>query len=297
MAKQILLALGGGGVRGIAHLGVVQCLLDNHYEIVGIAGSSAGGMFGAPVAAGHDPRKILEAVEAFFESPSFKREPNASASLVGTLGLQKVLENFLDKKNFTDLPIQFCVTAVSLKTGEETLIHEGLVMDGILATIAIPGVFPHHGDDVLIDGGILDPVPVKAARSFDPSLPIVAIALHTKPENYSPYESLAIIPDKFPEALLERISKSRFGEPLRAMSAGIELGSDRLTELTLDSSKPDVLVKPVVGQFAMLQKVDPSELFDEGYRAMEAELETLKEAFSLINSLKRISKYSLMSKD
>jgi len=59
MAKQILLALGGGGVRGIAHLGVVQCLLDNHYEIVGIAGSSAGGMFGAPVAAGHDPRKIL----------------------------------------------------------------------------------------------------------------------------------------------------------------------------------------------------------------------------------------------
>lgn len=297
MAKEILLALGGGGVRGIAHLGAVQCLRENDYDIVGIAGTSAGGMFGGPIAAGHDPREILEAVKVFFESPSFKREANASASLVGTVGLQKVLEKFLEGKKFPDLLIPLCVTAVSLKTGGEILIHEGVVMEGILATIAIPGVFPHRGEGILIDGGILDPIPVKAARSLDPSLPIVAIALHTKPENFSPYESIPIMTDKFPEALLEMISKTRIGESLRAMSAGIELSSDRLTELILESSKPDVVVRPVVGQYSTIQKVDPSKLYEEGYRAMNAELESLKKSFSVIKSLKRISKYSSMKKD
>jgi len=104
MAKQIVLALGGGGVRGIAHLGAVQCLLDNDYEINGIAGTSAGGMFGAPLAAQVPSMEILAAVTNFFKSPDFRRGSSDSASLVGTTGIEHVLAKFIEGKKFIDLP-------------------------------------------------------------------------------------------------------------------------------------------------------------------------------------------------
>ena len=292
MTKNIVLALGGGGVRGIAHLGAVQCLLDNEYEISGIAGTSAGGMFGAPLAAQVPPREILAAVIDFFKSPNFRRSSTDSASLAGTTGIEHVLAKFIEGKTFKDLPIKFSVTSVSLKTGEEVIITEGEVIKAVLATIAIPGVFPTRGEDVLVDGGVLDPVPVVSARALNPSVPVVAIALHTKPADYSPLDTSAVVIDQIPEAIVDRLTKSRLGESLRNMNVGVELGSDRLTELNLEMTKPDLIVRPIVGHYGTLQKVDPTALFDEGYRAMEDQLPALVNALSFMKSIKRISKYT-----
>lgn len=292
MAKNIVLALGGGGVRGIAHLGVVQCLLDNDYEISGIAGTSAGGMFGAPLAAQVPSREILAAVNDFFRSPDFRRMSSDSASLVGTRGIENVLAKFIEGKTFEELPVKLAVTSVSLKTGEEVVITEGDLIKAVLATIAIPGVFPTRGDDVLVDGGVLDPVPVGPARALNPSIPIVAVTLHTKPVGFSPMQTNTVVIEQIPEQIVDRLTKTRIGESLRNMNAGVELGSDRLTELNLEISKPDVVVRPVVGHIGMLQKVDADALFDEGYRAMQDQLNDLVHALSFVESVKRISKYT-----
>jgi len=195
-------------------------------------------------------------------------------------------------KTFKDLPIKFSVTSVSLKTGEEVIITEGDVMKAVLATIAIPGVFPTRGEDVLVDGGVLDPVPVKSARALNPSLPVVAIVLHTKPADFSPMNSTTVVIDQIPEAIVDRLTKTRLGESLRNLNVGVELSSERLTESILELTKPDVIVRPVVGHIAMLQKVDPIKLFDEGYRAMEEQLPALVDALSFVRSVKRISKYT-----
>ena len=178
MTENIVLALGGGGVRGIAHLGAIECLLENDYNIGGIAGTSAGGLFGAPIAAQVPPREILQVVIDFMKSPSFRRESSDTASLAGTGGLETALAPFLEGKTFEDLAIKLCVTAVSLKTGEKVVIREGNVMDAVLATIAIPGFFPTRGDDDLVDGGVIDPIPIESARALNPSLPVVAVTLH-----------------------------------------------------------------------------------------------------------------------
>ncbi|GEM_PF-117896 len=292
MAKDIVLALGGGGVRGISHLGVVQCLLDNHYEINGIAGTSAGGMFGAPLAAQVPSREILAAVINFFKSPDFRRSSSDSASLVGTNGIEHVLAKFIEGKTFKDLPIKFSVTSVSLKTGEEVIITDGDLIKAVLATIAIPGVFPTRGENALVDGGVLDPIPVGPARALNPSLPVVAVVLHTKPADFSPLQSSAVMIDQIPDAIVDRLTRTRLGESLRNMNVGVELGSDRLTELNLEISKPDVIVRPIVGHYGTLQKVDPTKLFDEGYRAMEEQLPALAESLSFVNNIKRISKYT-----
>ncbi len=292
MAKNIVLALGGGGVRGIAHLGVVQCLLDNEYEIVGIAGTSAGGLFGAPLAAQVSSREILAAVIDFFKSPDFRRTSSDSASLIGTTGIERVLAKFIEGKTFKDLPIKFSVTAVSFKTGKEVVITEGDVTKAVLATIAIPGVFPTRGEDVLVDGGVLDPVPVRSARALNPSVAVIAVPLHTKPANFSPMQTNTVVIDQIPEAIVDRLTRTRIGESLRYMNAGVELGSDQLTELDLEVTKPDVVVRPLVGHYGTLQKVDATELFDEGYRAMEEQLPALVDTLSFVNSIKRISKYT-----
>lgn len=297
MAKNIVLALGGGGVRGIAHLGAVQCLLDNEYEISAISGTSAGGMFGAPLAAQVPTREILAAVIEFAKSPHFRRAASDSASLVGTTGIENVLSKFIEGKTFKDLPIKFSVTSTSLKTGEEVIIEDGDVMKAVLTTIAIPGVFPTMGEDVLVDGGVLDPVPVAPARMLNPSLPIVAIVLHSKPADFSPMQSSTVVIDQIPEAIVDRLTKTRLGESLRNLNVGVELSSEKLTELNLELTKPDVIVRPIVGHFAMLQKVDPTVLYDEGYRAMDEQLPALADAFSFVNSIRRISKYTTAKKE
>lgn len=291
MAKRIVLALGGGGVRGVAHLGAVQCLLDEQYEISGIAGTSAGGLFGAPLAAQVPPKEILEVVTAFFKSPSFKRTSSDAASFLGTSGLESALSQFIVGKTIQDLPIKFCATAVSLKTGEEVVISEGDVMEAVLATIAIPGVFPVRGEEALADGGVLDPVPVLPARALNSSLPIVAVTLHTKPADFSPLSTPLVGGDQIPEVLADRLNRTRIGESLQNLNVGIEIGSDRLTELNLEITKPDVIVRPVVGQFRTLQKIDPAVLFEEGYRAMKSELPALEDSLSFMKSVLRISKY------
>lgn len=292
MAKNIVLALGGGGVRGIAHLGVVQCLLDNEYEIVGIAGTSAGGLFGAPLAAQVPSREILATVIEFFKSPNFRRNSSDPPSLIGTTGIERVLAKFIEGKTFKDLPIKFSVTAVSLKTGKEVVITEGDVTKAVLATIAIPGVFPSRGEDVLVDGGVLDPVPVRPARALNSSVPVIAVPLHTKPADFSPMHINTFVIDQIPEAIVDRLTRTRIGESLKYMNAGVELGSDRLSELDLEVTKPDVVVRPLVGHYGTLQKVDATELFDEGYQAMEEQLPALVDALSFVKTVKRISKYT-----
>lgn len=297
MAEDIVLALGGGGVRGIAHLGAIECLLENDYNLVGIAGTSAGGLFGAPIAAGVAPREILDVVTGFMKSPDFKRESSDTASIAGTAGVETALAPFLEGKTFEDLSIKLCVTAVSLKSGEKVVLNKGDIMEAVLATIAIPGVFPPQGEDILVDGGVLDPVPIEAARALEPSLPIVAVTLHKKSADYSPEELNFSTGDQFSEAIIERLINTRLGEALKYFNTGISMSSDRLAELNIEVGQPDVVVRPLVGQYFALQMVDPLKLFDEGYRAMESQLPALADSLTLINKIKRIAKYSAFKSD
>lgn len=293
MKREVNLALGGGGVRGVAHLGVIQCLLDHDYKINGIAGTSAGGLFGATIAAGNSPRDIAAAVNGFFKESSFRSGIGSSSmSLIATNGMVKALEPFFQGKTMQELAIPFVATAVSLKSGKEIVIRDGDAVQAVLATIAIPGIFPSQGDRLLVDGGILDPVPIDSAREFDSSLPIVAVVLHKRPANFNLDDIKVPLEDSLIEPLAKTISNTRIGELMRHLIATVELVTNQLSELRIEKSKPDVLVEPIVGHIGLLEKIDAQILFDEGYRSMEENLENLEKAFSIVSSFRRISKYT-----
>jgi NTE family protein len=294
MAKEIVLALGGGGVRGVAHLGVLRCLEENGYQVKGIAGTSAGGLFGSLYAAGLPLDEIEPVVRDFLANPQYRRLPGDRPSLVGLSGIRSRLEQVLGDRNVEDFPIAFAATAVSLKSGEEIVITRGSAVDAVLATVAIPGIFPSRGsdDEYLVDGGVLDPVPIQAARHLNPSLPVVAVVLHRKPPEFSPRQSALPLVDSLPQPLVKQLSKTRLAEVFQSFYAAVEVITDRISEQDLIISKPDVVVAPLVGHYSTLGSVDADALMAEGQRAMQAQLNALADSLSLINSVKRIARYT-----
>lgn len=297
MTKEVVLALGGGGVRGVAHLGVIQCLLDHHYKINAIAGSSAGGLFGAIVAAGLPPNEAAAIVDRFFKSSAFKTNLSfQSRSLLSTAGLENILEPHLRGKNIEDLPIRFAATAVSLRDGEEIVFDRGEIMKAVLATIAIPGVFPSRGDEILVDGSVIDPIPIEPARALEPTLPLVAVVLHRRPPQFQLVETKLPLEDSFFEPLASAVSRSRMGELLRNLTITLDVLNTQMSTMKVQLSKPDVVVEPVVGHVGILQKIESKELFDEGYRSMQEALPQLEKAYSIKNSFYRITRYSRKQK-
>ena len=285
----IALALGGGGVRGIAHIGVLRTLEKHNFNIKAIAGTSAGGLVGSVYAAGFSTQKIEDAIKGFDPMHSLNRHPDDLPSLLGLGSIADTLSELLADCTFDELKIPFAATAVSLYNGEEIIPNKGKVLDAVLATIAVPGVFPSQkiGGRVLIDGGILDPVPVQVARWLRPDLPVVAVMLHKLPLDYPKDKIPMPIPIPGPSTIVERLTNLRPVQAFKIFSQSFEVASKHLTELTLQLYKPEVIISPPVGHIGLLQKIDVEELVQAGITATE---ETLNQIEAQANWVKKIQR-------
>jgi NTE family protein len=299
MVKDITLALGGGGIRGVAHIGVVRVLESHGFKIKAIAGTSAGGIFGAAYAAGFNSQEIEELAKNFAENPRFKRHSSDRPSLLGVDGIYKILAELLGEKTIEELPVPFVTTAVSIDAGKEIIISKGKVVDAVLATIAIPGVLPSQeiGGKILMDGGVLDPVPVKAARWLIPSLPVVAVVLHKKPENFQDSSKHLPFTIPIPSTIIEQITKLRLVEALTIFTRSAEVSSNRLSDLNLIIDQPDVTISPLVGQYNLLDKVNASDLIHAGEIAAELMIPQLEKACRNSQLIRRRLKYGIIPLD
>ncbi len=289
----IVIALGGGGVRGIAHIGVIRCLQENGFKICGVAGTSAGGLVGSVFAAGFSTQEIESAARNLNTARSFRRNPEDKPSLLGVSGISNMLFEMLGDKKIEDFDIPFVATAVSLRNGNEIVLNKGKAVDAVLATIAVPGVLPIHevGGKVLMDGGVLDPVPVTSARWLNPSLPIVAVVLHQKSKEYDPDNLPLPFAVPGPSSVIERLSKVRLVEALKIFARSVEITTEKLSELRLIIDKPDVIIRPSVGNYNLLDKVDPDKLIKKGKIATLAALPEIEKACSSMSTIKRRLRY------
>jgi NTE family protein len=285
----ISLALGGGGVRGVAHIGVLRTLEKHGFSVKAIAGTSAGGLVGAVYAAGFSTQKIEQTIEEIDENRSFMQRDSNRPSLLGISWVATRLSDLLADRTFSDMEIPYAATAVSLKTGKEIILQKGKILDAVLATIAIPGVFPSQeiGGRVLVDGGVLDPVPIQVARWMRPDLPVVAVMLHRKPDDYIDDETLLPIQIPGPSSIVDRLVKLRPVQAFQIFARSIEISSKHLTELSMQLYKPEVVIAPKVGHIGLLQKINSDEMIQAGIDATEETMEKLK---SEANWMKRIQR-------
>ncbi len=294
---EITLALGGGGVRGVAHIGVLRALEHNNLKIKAIAGTSAGGLVGAVYAAGYSTEKIQAAIEELNQNRSFSRNSDDHPSLLGISWVSKKLSELLGDMTFDDLKIPYAATAVSLQSGKEIILHEGKVLDAVCATIAIPGVFPSQeiGGRVLVDGGVLDPVPVRLARWMRPDLPVVAVQLHTIPEDYEPEEASFSLPIPIPgpSSIIDRLTQLRPVQAFKIFTRSIEVSGQHLTELNMKLYRPEVIISPPVGHIGVLQKMNIDELIKIGWDTTNETIEQIKSEANWMKKIQRKVKHQI----
>jgi NTE family protein len=277
----ITLALGGGGAKGNSHIGVIRRLEKEGYKIRSVAGTSFGGLVAILYASGLTPNEVEEFFTSTDQGSLYARDSNDGPSLLGLSGVRKLLDTVLGEKTFNDLKIPCAVTAVDTKTGNEIVISEGFLRDGVLATIALPGIFPPHRLNgwELMDGGVLNPVPVSVARILSPDLPIVAVVLNDPLD--IPVRTYSIpVPSMLPKQISDRIHRLQYAQAFDIFMRAVDLSSRAVAHYRLEADAPDIIVRPNVHHLNLLDKVVVKDVALLGEIAVEAILPELKKITS-----------------
>lgn len=161
------LALGGGFARGFAHLGVLQVLEQHHIPISHIAGTSVGSILGAAYASGAPLARIIETCRTL-RFRDIARWRVSRLGLASNQRLENLIERVFESRQFEELRIPLAVVATDLTSGEPVVFTQGNLVDAIRASCAFPGLFEpvEIGTRCLADGGLVAPVPTRAARDL-----------------------------------------------------------------------------------------------------------------------------------
>jgi len=235
------LALGGGGARGLAHIGVLKVLEKEGFPIGYLTGTSMGGLIGALYAAGWTAEQLeAEAIKM----TSLRRlvklldpTPVRRGLLEGHRVRDQLKEWLGGDLTFDQLKISVGLIAVDLYTAQEVVLQQGSVVEAVLATIAVPGLFPpvHMGSYQLVDGGILNNLPVDEARAIG-SGPIIAVDVSPS----FPLQSLGRADDegKLWPAIFPHFAQDFYTAELIMINA--------LTSARLEQAPPDLLLQPAI---------------------------------------------------
>ncbi|MET0782486.1 MAG: patatin-like phospholipase family protein [Microbacterium sp.] len=191
------LTLGGGGAFGAAHVGVLQVLAERGIRPGIATGTSSGALVAAAYAAGIDTSAIEAAALAFRWRSIARWSPAPRWGLLDTATLADAVRRVLGADPLIeDLPRRFGAVATDLRTRRTVTIDEGPLSVALRSTIAVPGLLPpvRRGGALLADGGILDNVPVDAARDLGASH-VIVVRLHARWENVRMMRTLNLTAD------------------------------------------------------------------------------------------------------
>jgi NTE family protein len=298
------LALGGGAARGFAHIGILRTLLANGIVPDIVVGTSIGAVVGGSYAAGHldtfeawarglAPRSVLGYLDIRLNG----------SGLIGGNKLAAQLEATFGKSTIEDLPLKYAAVATEVKTGHEIWLTHGRLVDAMRASYALPGIFASVllGERWLVDGALVNPVPVSAARALGAEIVIACnvstditghgtiISTHGTP-NEEPVAE--VVPEKslFKFFSAEKTMKREFfGVPGRpgistVMVDAFNIMQDRITRARLAGDPPDVLISPRVGRIGWFDFHRADECISHGARAAERNIESIQEAINLLTS-------------
>lgn len=271
---RIGLALGGGGARGLAHIGVLRALDRAGILVDSIAGTSMGGLVGALYAAGVPLEKVQEEVLRLGQVKEQLRLVDVSISAAGLSVRGRRVYNMMadllgEDLTFTDLRLPLAMVATDIRAGREVVLQGGLVIDAVRATISVPGVFMpvDLGDYRLVDGGVLDNVPVDVARGMGATKVVAVDVLPSFSQNLPGMEPVeAGIQLPFAPLYLNETY-----HVLMIMIAA-------QTENRLRQHPPDLLIRPTLpGSVTLLTGFNrAADIIDAGDAAAEAALPAIR---------------------
>lgn len=243
MTVQIGLALSGGGARGIAHIGVLKVLEEAQISVHVLAGTSMGGIVAAIYAAGRPAAEIEQFAHSLRLLDIIQRDRTG----LGLLGQGKIAncmqEALGGDLTFDQLKLPLALTAADLETGEEVVIREGPVVEGVLATAALPVIFPpvRWQGRLLVDGGVLNPVPFDVVRQMGADR---VIAVHTQQDLSSIRGGEAPSGGRGLEAIVRLLRHhTRWAPILDVLERSNTIMSRKLIEQRMQDAPPDLMIE------------------------------------------------------
>jgi NTE family protein len=268
------LALGSGSARGLAHVGVIQVLEAYNIPIDIIAGTSIGSVVGSLYSAGASIDQLEEAALSIKKSTTlFLIDPALTHSgLISGKKIEEMLNDLaLEDRTFDDLKIPFAAVATDIESGAEVILTQGKVIDAVRASISIPGVFTpvKYQDYYLVDGGVVDPVPVDVVQKMGADI-IIAVNL----AKMTSYTTVLIINKETggleevekSSILQQKIAqvKSAFEGPniVEVISQSIDIMEAKITDQSLEGA--DVVIVPFGIKDINLFDFDKAEMLIKG---------------------------------
>jgi NTE family protein len=300
--RGLVLALGGGGARGLAHIGVIEVLVREKIPIRAIVGTSIGAEIGAFFAAGISSKEMRElACRMDWISTMRLFTPDFSDLGVSTgKGIREYLTPYMANKKIENLSTAFAAIATDLSTGEQVVIRKGDLLDAVRASISYPGLLTPFQKDgrTLIDGGMVNLVPFDSARTLFGG-PVLAVQVHPKVELHAAHrekeapewdnrlkELLADAWPSMPPPLtkwFQGFKRKRHFPFHKESGLGISsimnqaqlVSQDMIMRLRMHILPPDLLLKPDISEIGALEFYRAEDAITAGRVAAEAQLETI----------------------
>jgi NTE family protein len=246
--RRLGLALGGGGGKGAAHIGVLEVLEELDVTVDLLVGASAGGAVAVLYAAGFSSEQIREV----FRSTALRRIAVPDPTRTGLIGQRKLADYLTDlvgDRTFADLRIPCAVVVTDLASGQTVTLNEGPLVPALLATTSLPSIMPPVLRDgmILSDGGILNNLPIDVAMALG-AQKVIAVELN----DATPGFQLAPVEVVNPLARLT-LAPQQFAIANRALA----LLMARTTELYLQQYPPALLLRPDVASIPTLDMANP----------------------------------------
>ena len=290
------IALGGGGAKGYAHVGVLEALAEEKYDFTVVTGTSIGSLIGAAYAA-----NVLSALKEtalnlrITDIPTLLSPTWSNSGFFSGKNSLELMMKLVKYENIEDLPKRYGAVSADLVSGAAINFCSGSISRAVRASIAIPGLFTpvKETEKILVDGGVLCPVPIALARQLGAEF-IVAVDLFAdrdlgtstdnlltpsrEPGTMSALSYLRSIPEMIIK-LAKTSTSRRFGESSLNLLGIIEntlaISQQALTKLEMKDCPPEIIIQPRVGRIGLLDFHKAEQGIRLGYEAMKEKLPEL----------------------
>ena len=304
--EKIGLALGSGSAKGWAHIGVIKALTEAGIHIDYVAGTSIGAVVGSVYASGRiatledvalqlDWKKVVNLLDIVFPK----------SGIIDGNKITEFIREQVKTKTIEELPLPFAAVSTDLATGREVVIREGDIIEAVRASASVPGVFTpiSKAGMFLLDGGLVNPVPVSVVREMGADF-VIAVDLnhdiiskksddisvaydsvpHTpKPENGQSLvkgnRMVSALNSKFKSISFssfsnktQRMPKNSMPNIFEVLLASINIMETQITAARLKTNPPDILIQPALGHIKFLEFNRAEEAIAEGYRDAKSKL-------------------------
>jgi NTE family protein len=261
MKLKIGLALGGGAAKGFAHIGVIKMLEASGIHPDVVAGTSAGSVVGALYASGMDAFALQETAFGLDEA-KIRDVRLFSGGLVQGRALQDYINQLLHHQSIEQLKIPFAAVATQLETGQRTVFVRGNTGQAVRASSSIPGVFEptEINGKHYVDGGVVSPIPVDAARQLGADF-VIAVDISTKPSGSNPQGMMNIV-----------------GQTIAIM--GQQLGAQEI-------ARADVVIRPNLGNIGPTDFEQKNQAILEGERAALAAIPAIRAKLAVMTAARQ----------